>query len=52
MIQDAHAECVKFQCDIIEDEMIKNNMVPKNVNKSIWEIMKKCSFITLSHILN
>jgi sialic acid synthase SpsE len=52
MIHDAGAECVKFQCHIIEDEMIKNNIVPKNANKSIWEIMKKCSFITLSHILN
>lgn len=47
MIKDAHdagAECVKFQCHIIEDEMIKNNIVPKNANESIWEIMKKCSF--------
>jgi sialic acid synthase SpsE len=47
MIKDAHdagAECVKFQCHIIEDEMIKNNIIPKNANESIWEIMKRCSF--------
>ncbi len=46
MIKDAHdagAECVKFQCHIIEDEMIKNNIIPKNANESIWEIMKRCS---------
>ncbi len=47
MIKDAHdagAECVKFQCHIIEDEMIKNSIIPKNSNESIWEIMKRCSF--------
>lgn len=47
MIKDAHdsgAECVKFQCHIIEDEMIPNNIIPKNTNESIWEIMKRCSF--------
>ncbi len=47
MIFDAHksgAECVKFQCHVIDDEMIKNDIVPKNANESIWEIMKRCSF--------
>ncbi len=47
MIKDAHnagAECVKFQCHIIEDEMIENDIIPKNANESIWEIMKRCSF--------
>ncbi len=34
------AECVKFQCHIIEDEMIKNNVIPANAKESIWEIMK------------
>ena len=46
MIKDAHqsgAECVKFQCHVIEDEMIKNNVVPANATESIWEIMKRCS---------
>ena len=37
------AECVKFQCHIFDDEMIKNNIIPKNATKSIWDIMKKCS---------
>ena len=47
MIKDAHdagAECVKFQSHIIENEMIENNVIPKNANESIWEIMKRCSF--------
>jgi N-acetylneuraminate synthase len=47
MISDAHkngAECVKFQCHIIEDEMIPNQIIPLNATESIWEIMKKCSF--------
>lgn len=47
MIYDAKksgAECVKFQCHIIDDEMIKNDVIPPNANESIWEIMKRCSF--------
>jgi sialic acid synthase SpsE len=47
MIEDAKqsgAECVKFQCHVIEDEMIQNNVIPANANESIWEIMKRCSF--------
>jgi N-acetylneuraminate synthase len=46
MIKDAHdsgAECVKFQCHIIEDEMIPNNVIPANAKESIWDIMKRCS---------
>lgn len=46
MIADASqqgAECVKFQCHIIEDEMIKNNVIPANAKESIWDIMKRCS---------
>ena len=46
MILDAKksgAECVKFQCHIVEDEMIKNNVVPGNSKQSIWEIIKRCS---------
>lgn len=46
MVYDAYksgAECVKFQCHIIEDEMIKNDVVPGNAEESIWEIMKRCS---------
>ena len=47
MIYDAKksgAECVKFQCHIVDDEMIKNDVIPPNANESIWEIMKRCSF--------
>ena len=40
---DAKAECVKFQCHIIDDEMIKNNVIPGNTTESIWEIMNRCS---------
>ena len=46
MIKDAYdvgAECVKFQCHIIEDEMIPNKVIPANAKESIWEIMKRCS---------
>ncbi len=46
MIKSAYnsgAECVKFQCHIIEDEMIENNVIPGNARESIWKIMKKCS---------
>ncbi len=35
--------CVKFQCHIIEDEMIENDVIPGNARESIWKIMKKCS---------
>ena len=47
MIKDASlsgAECVKFQCHVIDDEMLENNVIPKNANESIWTIMKRCSF--------
>ena len=46
MVEDAKksgAECIKFQCHIIEDEMIKNNVVPGNANESIWDIIERCS---------
>ena len=46
MVKDAHdsgAECVKFQCHIIEDEMIKNDVIPGNKTESIWEIIERCS---------
>ncbi|MDP3935199.1 MAG: N-acetylneuraminate synthase family protein [Candidatus Giovannonibacteria bacterium] len=49
MIEDAHkagAECVKFQCHVIEDEMIPaaKNVIPGNAKESIWDIMKRCAF--------
>jgi len=40
---DAGSECVKFQCHIIDDEMIKNNVIPGNTTESIWKIMSRCS---------
>ena len=46
MVKDAYdngAECVKFQCHIIEDEMIKNDIVPGNTTESIWDIIERCS---------
>ena len=46
MIKDAHdsgAECIKFQCHVIEDEMIPNNIIPTNADESIWDIMKRCT---------
>jgi len=46
MIKDAHlsgSECVKFQCHIIEDEMLPNDVIPANAKESIWDIMKRCS---------
>lgn len=46
MIDDAHSvgcECVKFQCHVIEDEMIPNNVIPGNAKESIWDIMSRCA---------
>ena len=46
MIDDAYksgAECVKFQCHVIDDEMIPNDVIPPNANESIWNMMKRCS---------
>ena len=47
MVKDAYengAECVKFQCHIIDDEMIPNDVIPPNATESIWNMMKRCSF--------
>jgi N-acetylneuraminate synthase len=46
MVDDARAvgcECVKFQSHVVEDEMIPNDVVPKNANESIWDIMVRCA---------
>ncbi len=48
MINDAHksgAECVKFQCHVIEDEMIPKakKVIPGNAKESIWNIMQRCA---------
>jgi N-acetylneuraminate synthase len=49
MIEDAAssgAECVKFQCHVIEDEMIDSakKVIPGNAKESIWNIMSRCAF--------
>lgn len=46
MIKDAFdngVECVKFQYHILEEEMIKNDIIPENANESIWDIISRCS---------
>jgi sialic acid synthase SpsE len=46
MVDEAAAvgcECVKFQSHIVEDEMIRNDVVPANANESIWDIMSRCA---------
>ncbi len=46
MVDDAAevgCECVKFQCHVIEDEMIPNDVIPGNARESIWDIMKRCA---------
>ena len=37
----ANSEIVKFQCHIIEKEMIKTDIKPGNSNKKIWDIINK-----------
>lgn len=49
MIDDAAkagAECVKFQCHVIDDEMIPEakKVIPGNAKESIWDIMNRCAF--------
>lgn len=46
MVDDAYiagAECVKFQCHVIDDEMVPNDVVPGNATESIWTIMSRCA---------
>ena len=46
MVDDAAAagcECVKFQCHVVDDEMIPNDVVPGNTTETIWEIMERCA---------
>ncbi len=48
MVRDAAgagAECVKFQCHVIEDEMIPEakKVIPGNAIESIYTIMERCS---------
>ena len=43
---EAGAECVKFQCHVIEDEMAAaaRTVIPGNAQESIWHIMERCAF--------
>ena len=48
MIEDAKSagcEICKFQCHVIEDEMIPEakNVIPGNTDVSIWEVMERCA---------
>lgn len=46
MVEDAAGagcECIKFQCHVIEDEMIPNDVIPGNATESIWDIMSRCA---------
>ncbi|MFA4971012.1 MAG: N-acetylneuraminate synthase family protein [bacterium] len=46
MVDDAYGagcECVKFQCHVIDDEMIPNDVIPGNAKESIWKIMSRCA---------
>jgi sialic acid synthase SpsE len=46
MVDDAFSagcEVAKFQCHVIEDEMIPNDVIPGNAKESIWDIMKRCA---------
>jgi N-acetylneuraminate synthase len=46
MVEDAAlagCECAKFQCHVIEDEMIPNEVIPGNAKESIWKIMERCA---------
>jgi len=44
-------ECVKFQCHVIADEMVPNNVIPGNANESIWDIMNRCALTEEEDIL-
>ncbi len=49
MIDDAvaaGAEVVKFQCHVVEDEMVPaaRKVIPGNADVSIWDIMARCAF--------
>jgi N-acetylneuraminate synthase len=39
----AGGECAKFQCHVVDDEMIPNDVVPGNADESIWSIMARCA---------
>ncbi len=47
MVDDAArvgAECVKFQCHVVDDEMVPNDVVPGNASEPIGDIIRRCAF--------
>jgi hypothetical protein len=42
---EAGCKCAKFQCHIVDDEMIPNSLVPGNAKESTWDIFCR-SFAT------
>lgn len=39
----AGADCIKFQCHIVEAEMIRTDMKPGDISdKPLWDIIKRC----------
>ena len=42
----AGAECVKFQCHVVKDEMAPEakKVIPSHTTESIWDIMARCAF--------
>lgn len=41
---DAGCECVKFQCHIMEDEMIRHDGSPGGLTERIWDIVSRAAF--------
>lgn len=39
----AGCECVKIQTHVIDDEMVRNDVIPGNARESIWDIMSRCA---------
>lgn len=40
--KEAGADCVKFQSHIVDKEMIKTNITPKNAKEPLWDIIERC----------
>lgn len=52
MVNDAYkagAECVKLQLHIVDEEMIRNDVVPGNAKESIWDIIERCTLTIDEH---
>ncbi len=52
MVDDALAagcECVKMQYHILEEEMVKNDVIPGNSDQSIWDIISESNLTHADH---